>query len=43
MPIKYLYAVIDILAIKESKNLFINSTQISNNLKWDKKKIRFDV
>ena len=43
IPIKYLYAVIDILAIKESKNLFIGSTQISNNLKWDKKKIRFDV
>ena len=43
IPIKYLYAVIDILAIKESKNLFIGSKQISNNLKWDKKKIRFDV
>ena len=43
IPIKYLYAVIDILAIKESKNLFIDSIQISNNFKWDKKKIRFDV
>ena len=43
IPIKYLYAVIDILAIKESKSLFSRSIQISNNFKWDKKKIRFDV
>ena len=43
IPIKYLYAVIDILVIKESKNLFSGSIQISNNFKWDKKKIRFDV
>lgn len=43
IPTKYLYAVIDILVIKESKKLFSDSIQISNNLKWDKKKIRFDV
>ena len=43
IPTKYLYAVIDILALKESKNLFKGSIQISNNFKWDKKKIRYDV
>tara|TARA_Y100000996_G_scaffold215722_1_gene169339 strand:- start:363 stop:992 length:630 start_codon:yes stop_codon:yes gene_type:complete len=35
--------VIDIIAIKESKSLINGSTQISNNFKWDKKKIRYDV
>ena len=43
IPIKYIYAVIDIIALKESKDLISGSTQISNNFKWDKKKIRFDV
>ena len=42
IPIKYIYAVIDIIALKESKDLISGSTQISNNFKWDKKKIRFD-
>ena len=43
IPIKYFYSVIDILSIKESKNLFIDSEQVSNSLKWDKQKIRYDV
>ena len=43
IPIKYFYSIIDILSIKESKNLFIDSKQLSNNFKWDKQKIRYDV
>ena len=43
IPIKYFYSIIDILSIKESKNLFINSQQVSNSLKWNKQKIRYDV
>ena len=43
IPIKIFYSIIDILSIKESKNLFTGSEQVSSNLKWDKQKIRFDV
>ncbi len=43
IPIRYLYAIIDILSIKEFKKLFISSEMVSNCFKWDKQKIRYNV
>ncbi len=43
IPLKIFYSIIDILSIKESKQLLINSEEVSSNIKWDKLKIRYDV
>ena len=43
IPINFFLSIIDILSIKESENLFIDAVQVSNSLKWDNQKIRFNV
>jgi hypothetical protein len=43
IPIRYFYSITDVLLLKGSKDLFKESEQLSNNFKWDKKKIRYDV
>ena len=43
VPINFFLSIIDILSIKESENLFIDAVQVSNSLKWDNQKIRFNV